>query len=92
MKNYLKHPDDVVDYRVLWSQWLGLTDTITSSSFSITGIGLTQHSTTFDDTSTEIWIGGGGDNTTYTVWNTIETTEGRTATRGFTITVKTNLL
>ena len=71
-----KDPDAVMDYEIDWSLWLG-TDTIVASTWTIDD-GITEHaSTTFDTTSTTLWLSGGTVGTTYNAINHITTQSGR---------------
>lgn len=89
-----KDPDAVLDYHVVWADWLG-TDTIASSTWDVQA-GLTLDSSavnvgsvTIDGTSyaantvTTAWLSGGTASTRYSVRNRITTTGGRTEDRTF---------
>lgn len=89
MKTVYKHPDELLDYVFDWSDWLAeVTDAIQASVWDVPdGLTLVQ-----DEHSTEsatAWIAGGADGSAYTVRNSIETAEGRRATRSLLLVVTT---
>lgn len=71
-----KDPDEVLDYQVDWSTALG-GDTIASSVWTLPS-GITQDSSTLNDTATTIWLSGGTDGSRYDLTNRITTAAGRT--------------
>lgn len=81
-----KSATSVLDYTFDWSEWLVGSDTITSSSWELES-GLTQSNATYGDTQSTVFIGGGSEGSSYFVSNTVETSEGLTATRSFIIKV-----
>lgn len=81
-----KDPDDVKDYMVDWSDWLG-TDTISTTAWTISS-GLTKDSDTNSSTGATIWLSGGTAGDTYQLSNRITTAGGRTADRTFVIECK----
>lgn len=83
---FIKAPDEVLDYSINWESWLS-TDTISSSAWDCSA-GITVDSTSFNTTSTTIWLSGGTVRTSYTCKNTIVTTGGRTGVRSITINVQ----
>lgn len=72
----LKDPNDVLDYTINWSTWLG-ADTIASSTWTVP-TGLTAGVTSNSTTATTIWLSGGTAGVTYLVTNKIVTAAGRT--------------
>lgn len=83
---FIKAPGEVLDYSINWGSWLA-TDTIVSSSWSCDA-GITVDSTSFNTTSTTIWLSGGTVRTAYNCKNTIVTAGGRTGVRSITINVQ----
>jgi hypothetical protein len=81
-----KDPNAVIDFSRDWSPWLG-TDTIATSTW-VVATGLTAVTTTYDDTSTTVWLSGGTANTDYEATNRITTDGGRTADRTWLIQVR----
>ena len=80
---FLKDPQDVLDYQIDWSDWLG-TDTISTSAWTVE-TGITKDSDTYSDTIAVIWVSGGTAGTSYELVNHIVTTAGREADRTITI-------
>lgn len=80
-----KADDEVLDYAVDWSAWLGV-DTITTSIWSVS-TGLTVDSESETTTEATVWLSGGTNNKIYLVTNQITTANGRTAERSFNITL-----
>ena len=77
---FRKAPGDKLDYTLLYEQWLD-GDTIDTSSFTIPP-GLSSAGTaTKTDTTTTVWIQGGTSGKTYTVSNTIVTTNATPRTK-----------
>lgn len=85
----IKDPQSVLDYAVDWSEWLATGDTITSSSWTVSGpdSGLVIDTDTNDDNSATVWLSGGTLSKTYSVVNTIVTDQGRGDERTIRITV-----
>lgn len=77
---FTKDPDAILDYTVDWSSWLGGTDTIASSTWTVP-TGLTKTTDTMTGTSATVWLSGGTLNETYQVTNEIVTVGGRTEDR-----------
>jgi hypothetical protein len=77
---FRKAPGDKLDYTLLYEQWLD-GDTIDTSSFTIPP-GLSSAGTaTNTTTTTTVWIQGGTSGKTYTVSNTIVTTNATPRTK-----------
>ncbi len=70
-KEFEKGPNEVLDFKFDWSDWLG-SDTISTSSWVVPN-GITKDSDTNDTTSTTIWLSGGVLGNKYTVLNRIQT-------------------
>lgn len=87
MATFTKDPDATLDYKVDWSSWLGVGETISTSSFTVPA-GLTKDSESNDDTSATVWLSGGVAGERYRVTNTITTSDARTDDRSFTVMVK----
>lgn len=80
-----KHPNDVLDYKINWTAWLGI-DTISTSTFTADeGITIDNHE--YTTTMTTLWLSGGTDGTIYKVSNTITTAQGRTEVKAFYVKV-----
>lgn len=77
-----KSPAEAKDYSLTWDEELDETgDTISSSTWVVTGTGLTQAlspAPTFDDKTTTVWYEAGTALTDYVIVNRIVTTQGRT--------------
>lgn len=85
----IKDPQSVLDYAVDWSTWLASGDTITSSSWSVSGpdSALVIDTDTNDTTSATVWLSAGTLSKTYSVVNRVVTDQGRTDDRTIRITV-----
>jgi len=89
VESFEKDPGAEKPYTLDWSEYLaGLTgDTILTSTWAIPG-GLTApNPSTFDDTTSTVWLGSGTAGTRYTVTNTITTVQGITDDRSILITI-----
>lgn len=77
-----KDADEKKDYSFDWSKELDKTgDTISASTWAITGSGLTQSSSpaaSFDNKTTTVWFEAGTAGTDYVITNRITTAQGRT--------------
>lgn len=71
-----KDPDEVLDYRLDWTDRLA-GDTISTSVWAAES-GITIDSDVHDDTAATVWVSGGTHGTTYRMTNTITTAAGRT--------------
>ncbi|WP_042777807.1 hypothetical protein [Sinorhizobium fredii] len=75
----VKDPNIVKDYSLDWSDLLGSSDTITSSTWTIAdGSGLTIDSSSNTTTATTVWLSAGTDVTNYSLLNRVVTAGGRT--------------
>lgn len=70
--NIKKDPNAILDYKIDWSSWLKVGDTLTASSWTIPP-GLVKTQDTFDDTSATVWLSGGKTGQSYMVTNRIST-------------------
>lgn len=87
----IKDPDDVLDYKLSWAEWLSETDgdTIATSTWIVpTGIVEDEAKRSSDATSATIWLSGGTAGVSYLVTNRITTAQGRTIDRSMTIAVR----
>jgi len=76
VKPYEKDPQANLDYQVDWSDWLGSTDTISTSTWTVPD-GIVEESDSNTTTTATIWVSGGTLGETYDLVNHIVTTEGR---------------
>lgn len=76
---FTKTPESLLNYTVDWSEWLA-GDTIMDSDWEIPD-GITNVNDVFDSTSSTIWVNGGTKDNSYTLVNTITTTNGLTDKR-----------
>lgn len=74
--DFIKDPDSTEDYAFYWVMDLD-GDTISTSTFLLPD-GLTEVSSTNDDTKTQIFVSGGTSGQTYRITNRIVTSGGRT--------------
>lgn len=84
--NFVKSPNDVLDYRVDWSAWLG-ADTIDTSTWTVE-TGITKDSQTNTTTTATVWLSGGTAGIWYRCTNQIVTAGGRTAQRSINVKVE----
>jgi hypothetical protein len=75
-----KDPNEVLDFQIDWSARLASDETISTSSWTITGADsvLVEDSNDIDDTNTIIWLSAGTLGERYLLTNRITTTGGRT--------------
>ncbi len=78
MNDYVHDPQSVLDYAIDWSAWLGASETISASTWTVPA-GITQTTPTPSIAAgvTTIWLTGGTLNLTYSVTNHITTNQGR---------------
>lgn len=84
--DFLKDPDDVLDYSFDWSDWL-TTNELISSFVAIATPGITIDSTSNTATVTTTWLSGGVAGSPYTITHRIVTNQNRTVDRSMTIRV-----
>jgi hypothetical protein len=82
--NAVKDPNAVLDYKFDWSAWLAVSETITSSTWTVPA-GITKQSDTHDTSSTTIWLTSGTAGITYMLVNEIVTNQGRTENRSLSL-------
>lgn len=89
MSDFIKDPQAVLDYSVDWTDWLGTSETIVTSTWTAPD-GLTVNSNTHDDKIATAWIQGGTVGKEYRLVNRIVTsnTPSRTDERTVTILVE----
>jgi len=75
-----KDSNEILDYTVDWTDRLSDTDSIATSTFTISGPDslLIQQSNSFIAKKTTIWMSGGTIKKTYSILNRVTTVEGRT--------------
>lgn len=77
---FVKDPGAVLDYGVDWSARLQTGETITDSSWSVTG-GLVIDDESHDATTATVWLSGGESGCIARATNRVTTTAGRTDAR-----------
>jgi hypothetical protein len=80
-------PGSTLDYGFDWSAWLASGETITDSSWAITG-GLTLSQSQITGGVTSTFVGGGVSGTIYKLVNTITTSASRVDSRTITLSCK----
>lgn len=86
--NFTKDPSDVVDYEIDWgTNWLGTSETINTSTWTVDS-GITKDSSTNTTTTATVWLSGGTSGYQYTVTNRIVTNQSRTKEQSLIISVK----
>ena len=86
MRSFTKSANGDLDYTEDWSDWLGASDTISTSAWTV-GAGLTGGAESNTTTTATIFLSGGTRNQSYVVTNQIDTVQLRTAERSFLIRV-----
>lgn len=84
--DFLKDPDDVLDYSFNWADWLTTNELIVSFE-AIATPGITIDSTSNTTTVTTTWLSGGVAGSPYTVTHRIVTNQSRMVDRSMTIRV-----
>lgn len=84
--DFLKDPDDVLDYSFNWADWLTTNETIVTFT-AIATPGITIDSTSNTASVTTTWLSGGVAGSPYTVTHRIVTNQDRTVDRSMTIRV-----
>lgn len=82
-----KDPDEVLDYKIDWSARLN-GDTINHVTWTVPS-GITTNSTSFDSTSTTIWLSGGVESMIYQIQCEITTAGGRTMDQTVPLAIRT---
>ncbi|AZG48854.1 phage fiber-tail adaptor protein [Gordonia insulae] len=74
-----KDPNAKLDYGINWSDWLRPGDTITASTWTVTGpdAALVNSDPGFTTTEATVWLAGGTLGKTYDAVNHITTAQGR---------------
>jgi len=83
-----KDPDEILDYELDWASRLPEGDTISTSTWIITGTGLVKDSDSHGDDSTTVWLSAGTLGTKYVLTNRVVTTGGRTMDQSVNLSVK----
>lgn len=84
-----KDENEVLDYKIDWSARLVDGDTLISSVFIITPSGLVEDSSTFDTTTSTIWLSAGINNENYNILNRVETAQGRIMDQTVRLSIRT---
>ena len=84
-----KDPDELLDYPVDWTDWLGDSgsDTISVSAWQVPA-GITQNSALVSGAKAIVFLSGGTVGSTYHVVNRITTAGGRISERGFDVIIQ----
>jgi hypothetical protein len=84
----IKDPEEILDYKIIWTDWLE-GDTIITSSFAVDPTGaLTIDSETNTTTEATVWLSGGDRGRKYKVTNHIVTAGGRESDRTILFEIK----
>ena len=87
LTSYVKDPNAVLDYAVDWSGWLAVSETITTSTWTVP-TGITKDSDSHSTTKATVWLSGGMAGTRYRLVNRVVTNQGRTDDRSILILVR----
>ena len=86
LATYTKDPQAVLDYTIDWAKWLAAGETISTSSWDVSGV--TKDSDSKTDTTATVWLSGGTAGETATAINHIVTSAGRADDRTIALTVE----
>jgi hypothetical protein len=86
MREFLKDPNAILDYKFDWVSWLAAGETISTSTMTVQ-TGITKDSESNTTTTATVWLSGGTEGNRYTVTNRITTNQGRTDDRTILIRV-----
>lgn len=86
LKTFQKDPSATLDYTLNWKEWLG-DDRISSVVWTVPA-GIANAGVANSPTTTTIFLSGGTSGTSYSVYVTVTTTQGRIEKR----TIKINVL
>lgn len=87
---YVKDPSDKLDYAVDWTAWLGASETIASTEWTVE-TGLTESvspAATATANPAVVWLEGGDDGEDYEVSCKITTNQSRVVERSFIVQVR----
>jgi hypothetical protein len=94
MKRFNKDPSDLLDYGFEWARWMPETDSISQSSWAVTGPDATLITgLPFIDAAnqtTGVYLSGGTLKGKYTLTNTMTTDQGRVKERSMLIVIINN--
>jgi hypothetical protein len=83
----IKRTVAVLDYGILWQDWLKSGDQIATSTWTATPAGLTLSTPAHSINQATVWVSGGAAGAAYKLKNTITTSQGRTDVRELYINV-----
>src|SRR5512133_895271 len=84
---FYKDPQAIVDYGFDWEAWLGVGETITNHTVTVSA-GITKDSTSIVSETVVVWLSGGTLGSEYTVNCQITTSANRTDQRTATVYVR----
>lgn len=84
-----KSPDAFLDFSINWSRWLSSGEEIVDSSWVVVTPGISISNPSHDGTKATVWVSGGTAGSSYTITNTITTsnTPARVDERSILVTV-----
>lgn len=83
---FVKDPNSTIDFAVDWSEWLSSSDTVSSSSWEVSG--LTVSSTSVANNVTRAFLTGGIAGVDYLITNRVTTQGGRIEDRSILVQVR----
>jgi len=86
VKTFTKDPNSVLDYTLDWSSWLETSDTISSASWSASGVTVDSENNT--TTTATVFVSGGALNVDSVITCQIVTSGGRTDERSIAIQIR----
>jgi hypothetical protein len=87
MADFIKDPNEVLDYSFDWSDWLSESEEINTSTW-INPDSITINTSAKTATSSVVWVSGGTAGKTYRLTNRIVTTNNPTRTEDRTLTIE----
>jgi hypothetical protein len=88
LKEFIKDPDAVLDYRFDWSAWLAVDGDTISSHVVTASDGLVVDGSSEADGSVTVWVSGGTPKQSHTLACRVTTLAGRTDERTAVIFIK----
>lgn len=85
---FVKQPDDVLDYDVDYSQWLNTDDHVVSAQVEVEPSGLSVQSSHVFSSRVNIWLSGGTAGNSHKVTVTATTSVGRVRQDEFRVKIK----
>ncbi|MBQ7625914.1 MAG: hypothetical protein IJS87_02475 [Rhodocyclaceae bacterium] len=83
-----QQPDEVLDYDILYKDWLDKGDEIQAARVSVEPQGMMVHAVFVHPDRVKLWLAGGDDGASYKLTVTVDTKDGRVKQDEFKMKVK----